>query len=123
MCSSDLGSTSVTTDDLKLVLSQMPTNKPVILIEAPNVDTPVLLGDGVLCLRSPIFRYFPMSSGGTGSCQYGPGIAAYANSHFGPAGQIAPGTSFGFQGWFRDPFGPCSTGMNLTNAARVNFTP
>ncbi|HUR29143.1 MAG TPA: hypothetical protein VM509_13220 [Planctomycetota bacterium] len=118
-----LGSTSVTTDDLTLSMTQMPLNKPAILIMAPNVGTAAILGDGQLCLRSPIFRYFPLNSGSAGSILYGPGLVGYSTSHFGPLGQITSGSTFGFQCWYRDPFGPCSTGMNLSNAARINFLP
>ena len=30
---------------------------------------------------------------------------------------------FAFQGWYRDPSGPCDTGFNLTNALDVVFEP
>ncbi|HTF89861.1 MAG TPA: hypothetical protein VK843_15715, partial [Planctomycetota bacterium] len=120
---SALNSTSVAADDMKLRLTQLPLNKPGILVMSPNVDTPVLLGDGLLCLRSPVYRYFGMNSGPTGSMTFGPGIAGYANTHFPPLGHVTAGSSFGFQGWYRDPFGPCSSGMNLTNAVRINFLP
>jgi hypothetical protein len=38
-------------------------------------------------------------------------------------GHILPGTTFHFQGWYRDPAGPCGTGKNMSNAVRVIFGP
>ena len=118
-----IGSTSVTTDDLKFVMSRLPHNKPGIMIMSPNGDTPVILGDGLLCLKAPIFRYFGLNSGPTGSMTFGPGLVGYANGTFGPLGHVSAGSTFHFQGWFRDQLGPCGTGKNLTNAQRINFLP
>ncbi len=115
------GSTSVATDDMTLQLTQLPLNKPGIIIMSPNATTPMMFGDGVLCLTSPIYRYFGMNSGATGSMTFGPGLIGHANANFPPLGHVAPGSTFYFQGWFRDPPGPCGTGKNLTNAVRINF--
>ena len=72
---------------------------------------------------APVYRYFGMNSGPFGNMSFGPGLINYANTHLPPLGHVAPGSSFHFQGWFRDPFGPCGTGKNLTNAMRINFLP
>ncbi len=117
------GSTSVLLDDMTLDMTRLPLNKPGILIMSPNADTPASFGDGVLCLRAPVFRYFGLNSGPFGNMSFGPGLINYANTHLPPLGHVTPGSSFHFQGWFRDPAGPCGTGKNLTNAMRINFLP
>ena len=58
-----------------------------------------------------------------GALVLGPGIVAYAQANFPPAGQIGPGQTWYFQGWYRDPAGPCGSGFNLTNGIEVTFTP
>ena len=110
-------------DDMTLDMTRLPLNKPGILIMSPNADTPAIFGDGVLCLRAPVYRYFGMNSGPFGNMSFGPGLINYANTHLPPLGHVTPGSSFHFQGWFRDPAGPCGTGKNLTNAMRINFLP
>lgn len=118
-----LGSTSVTTDDMTFRVTHLPLSKPGIIIMAADARTPVALGDGVLCLVPPVYRYFGLNSGPTGTMSFGPGLVGYANSHFPPLGHVTAGSSFHFQSWFRDPAGPCGTGMNLSNAMRINFLP
>ncbi|MBK8178254.1 MAG: hypothetical protein IPK67_05040 [Planctomycetes bacterium] len=117
------GSTSVALDDLQLNLGRLPANKPSIVIMSPNVDTPTIFGDGALCLSAPIYRYFGLSANGSGQVTFGPGLIGWANTHFPPLGNIAPGSTMHFQGWYRDPPGPCGTFKNLTNAVRINFLP
>ena len=36
-------------------------------------------------------------------------------------GHIVPGATWNFQGWYRDPAGPCGTGFNLTNGTSITF--
>ena len=34
---------------------------------------------------------------------------------------IPPGRTWNFQGWYRDPQGPCAGTYNLTNAVQLTF--
>ncbi len=38
-------------------------------------------------------------------------------------GHIDAGETWYFQGWYRDPMGPCGTAFNLSNAIAVTFAP
>jgi hypothetical protein len=54
---------------------------------------------------------------------YGPGLSSQSLVRFGPSGHLAPGTTWAFQTWFRDPAGPCGHLTNLSSAVRATFTP
>jgi len=107
------GSPSVGADDLTLTVSNVPANKSGLLFMAP-VQNELPLGDGKLCGTGGFTRFGVQNSGATGVLGEGPGIAA--------AKGINPGETWNFQGWFRDPAGPCGNGSNTTNAASVTFS-
>lgn len=44
-------------------------------------------------------------------------------STFDAAGHLLPGTTWGFQGWYRGPPGPCWQGLDLSNGLLVTFAP
>jgi hypothetical protein len=118
------GSTSVSSDDLVLATAQLPPNK-LGLAFMGGAPANLPFHDGRLCIgpgNAGIFRYALQSSGSTGSMALGPGIVAQSQS-FPPAGRIHSGSTWFFQTWYRDPAGPCGTGSNLSNAARVTFQP
>jgi hypothetical protein len=120
---STIGTTSVANDDLRLRMTQLPLNKAGILYMSADGHPPIPFGDGAKCPVGPAYRYMGKNSGTTGTITYGPGLAALSSVHFPLPGHILAGRTFHFQGWYRDPTGPCGSGMNLTNAVRVNFTP
>ena len=63
------------------------------------------------------------SSGSAGTITLGPGVVGYASSNFGASGQILSGWTWVFQGWFRDPQGPCGGAFSLSNGMKVTFGP
>ncbi len=83
-------------------------------------------GDGFRCVGSGgvgLFRYKPPhSSGSAGMLTLGPGIVARSQS-FPMSGHIDAGETWYFQGWYRDPLGPCGTAFNLSSALAVTFAP
>jgi hypothetical protein len=85
----------------------------------------VTFGSGQRCVGSGgqgIYRYPIRFSGSGGTFTEGPGIVAFTDSHFAANGRIDPGDTWYFQGWYRDPLGPCGT-FNLSNAVHVTFQP
>jgi len=119
------GSASVADDDLVLSASQLPPDQPgIFFMGGSALELP--FGDGKRCVgagASGIFRYLPPAfSGPTGTITLGPGIVLRSQG-FAAAGRIDAGETWYFQGWFRDPAGPCGTAFNLTNGLALIFAP
>ncbi len=122
---SSSGSASASADDLVLTVSNVPPNQFGILFMGGDqvVDRPPF-GDGLLCVAPvPVFCRFPVqNSGSSGVMTEGPGIVAFSQT-LQPACHIDPGDTWYFQGWYRDPQGPCGGLFNLSNALSVTFAP
>ncbi len=117
------GSTSVGLDDLVLTTTQLPTFKQLLLMVSANIVAPLPFYDGRRCLVSPISRIGPKNSGPLGNVSFGPGLSAYSIANFPAVNWILPGTTFGFQTWYRDPTGPCGSGANVSSAVAASFVP
>jgi hypothetical protein len=117
------GTTSVTLDDLSLVAIDLPPNTLARYYMGQPMGT-FPFGAGVICVGSggySTFRFPVANTGPHGVLQLGPGIAELANTSFGVPDLIAPGTFWAFQGWYRDPSGPCGATVNTTEAMGVMF--
>lgn len=123
------GSTSTTTDDLRLVATRLPLGTFGVLYAGTSA-TQAPFGDGFRCVQpgppgSPAgagFLRFPIQNSGVGGAfQEGPGIAAWSLTAPGGFGAILPGSVWHFQAYYRNPAGPCGQGWNLTNALSVTF--
>ena len=57
----------------------------------------------------------------SGSFSVGPGLGQIAATSF--QTPIAAGSTWVFQAWYRDPFGPCGGGSNFSSTAQVTFQP
>lgn len=118
------GSASVAADDLKLCAAGLPpVGIGLVFMGRDAIQMP--FGNGELCVWDPVgpFR-FPVRTAVNSVLREGPGILAYASSHFpGAAGNIDPGDTWRFQAWIRDPNGPCGAPYNTTNAVEVQFAP
>lgn len=111
------GSTSVGLDDLNLTIYDMPTQHlGLIYMGTALASNPFVFGDGLRCASGVLTRFAPQSSGAAGTFTLST-PAASSN------GKIQPGTTWVFQGWYRDPTGPCGGGTNQSNALRVQFVP
>ena len=117
------GTTSVGADNLVLAATQLPAFQFGVLFMGPTNVAPVPFVDGLRCVAPPIYRYALQTSGAGGVMTYGPGLVAYTVGNFPPAGWITPGSTWHFQVWYRDPFGPCAQGSNVTNAIQALFGP
>ena len=119
------GSTSVTADDLEVVIYDIPQNKPGRFYMG-QVQNSLPFGDGMLCVGAggyPIFRLQVDFSGADGVLRMGPGLVSYVQNNLGAAAQIQPGSTWHFQAWYRDKFGPCGSAFNTSSAYTVSFTP
>ena len=113
---STTGSTSITNNDLGLVVTQAPAGKPGLFFFGPNqIQFP--FGDGFRCVGGSIKRMGVVISSGAGVFQ------KTLNQTSLPGGAtIDAGQTVNFQCWYRDPsFG--TAGFNLSNAASVFFCP
>lgn len=120
------GTNSVAIDDLVIGLTGMKPNQfGLVFMGGGQADGP--FGDGLLCVaaRGVNLNRFPVrQSDGSGAFAEGPGLVAYSGANFPLSGHIAAGTTFFFQGWYRDPGGPCGvSNFNLSNALAVRFVP
>ena len=120
------GTASVTSDDLQVVATQLPTNTAVLFLLA-NTFRRVEFMDGLLCIGGPmskIYRLPPiMNSGSDGTATYGPGLVAASNTPMVPiTGGIHAGETWYLQAYFRD-MGSCANGANTSNAISVTFEP
>lgn len=116
------GSTSVANDDLVLLGAQMPSNVNQIVFMGASGAAPTPFGAGLRCIASPTYRFPLGSSNGAGAFTLGPGLSALSQTRFPASGWLAPGSTWRFQAWFRDPAGPCAT-ANLTNGLALALTP
>ena len=86
---------------------------------------PMPFGAGLLCVDpgpAQFCRFPVQNSGPTGTMTEGPGIVAFSLT-LQSLCHIAPGQTWNFQAWYRDPQGPCGLFFNLSNAIAVTFTP
>ena len=118
-------SSSVAADDLVLTATGLPTNNfGIVFMGATQALLP--FGNGILCVDVGglgVFRFPVHNTGAVGSVVEGPGLVAYSQANFGVFGTITPGQTWNFQGWYRDPGGPCGSTFNLSNGLAVTFGP
>jgi len=123
---SSSGSASASADDLVLTVSNVPPNQfGILFMGGSQVVDRIPFGDGLLCVSSVpgVFcRFLVQNSGSSGVMTEGPGIVAFSQT-LQPACHIDPGDTWYFQGWYRDPQGPCGGLFNLSNAVSVTFAP
>jgi hypothetical protein len=120
-----IGTTSLGADDLVLTSFNMPADSATFLLYGAGADRRPF-GDGVLCVSSGskgLYRFPVESTGAVGTATLGPGIAAQIATTFPLSGWLQPGDTWYFQRWYRDPEGPCGSGVNLTNGLKLTFTP
>lgn len=117
------GTADVGLDDLTLTVAGIVPNQ-FGLIFLGELNTSVTTGDGIRCVGAGpngLWRFPVQQADGSGSFQL-TGVVA-ASQNFGATGWIDAGETWSFQGWFRDPNGPCGGGSNFTNAMTVTFEP
>lgn len=117
------GSASVSLDNLELRVEGMPPSTSALIFMG-GAGSSVLLGDGVRCVAAgpaSLCRFPVRTADSAGQASWTQLVATAAGG--GPACTIAAGSTWYFQGWYRDVNGPCGTGFNLSSAQSVLFTP
>jgi hypothetical protein len=113
------GSGSLAADDLRLQAFDLPQHQVAVLaIGTHAVAMP--FGDGRLCVWGNVVHAIAETTGARGQVEWDPGVAGLAAALGAP---IQPGELRHLQLFYRDPAGPCGSGINLTNAVRVDFKP
>jgi len=120
------GTNGFFSDDLILgVAGIQPNQFGLVFMGGAQVSGP--FGDGLLCVGQgavSLNRFPVRQADGGGAFTEGPGLVAFSLANFPGAGHIVPGTTYFFQGWYRNPGGPCGgSNFNLTNALAVRFVP
>jgi YVTN family beta-propeller protein len=116
------GSASVSADDLFLAMAPIPVNEFGLFFTGTGAIGPFPFGDGLRCVGGSVFRFPILNAGSAGTIGFGP-VVGFSNSVFGPGGQISVGSTWNYQGWYRDPNGACSSSFNLTNGMAITYGP
>ena len=114
------GSFAVAANDLVLHAGPAPIGQPGIFVYGPESDV-VLLGDGILCVGGGalgIARLPIEFVDGAGQLMHPLDVQAPPTAAF----AIAPGSTWVFQAWFRDPAAG-GTGFNLSDGLEITFLP
>ena len=101
-----------------MTVAKCPPNQPGLFILG-KFQTQVPFGEGWLCLTGGVQRLLPavfLNAAGAGSFQ-----VDFTDSNS-PANQIAPGSDWQFQFWYRDPQ-IVGAGFNLSNGLSAHFCP
>lgn len=116
------GSSSVAKANLSLSIRPLKPNEFGIVFMASNAIGPFAFGDGLRCAGGTLWRFGLSNSGPSGVITL-PDVIGFAAANFGVTGQFSAGQTWNFQGWYRDPGGPCNSSFNLTQAKTITFTP
>lgn len=123
------GGTSVANNDLSLQLTNLPLQEFATIIVGNSTVTCSPYGDGLLGVGPGppnAFLHFPIGNSGlAGSLATGSGVAQSLAGMLAQPPMMLIGTTWRFQGIYRDqPLGmsPCGTGFNLSNVVEVQFS-
>ena len=115
------GSASVAANDLDLLVTGAVPGTSGIFFYGPQ-RAAVPFGDGLRCVGGGFVRISPpVVADPLGAV--GRALDYTAPPMGGGAGQVAPGVTWNFQYWYRDPAGPGGSGFNLSDALAVAFCP
>lgn len=109
------GSSSLAANDLIVTVGDLPPGVTVLLYYGTaqaNGGAGFQSADGLRCAGGSITRLSTRSAIG-GAAQWGPGFLP----------PTTPAQSLHFQGWYRNPTGPCGLGWNFTNGRSIAITP
>ena len=110
------GLASVASDDLDLLLSGMPPGN-IGLVYLGEAKAQLPFGDGLRCVGAGALGLIRLPAGAASA-----GGSLGSTAVISTAGLTA-GSSWNFQGWYRDPGGLCGSGYNLSNALSIVIIP
>ncbi len=111
------GHASLAANDLLLNADHLPASRPGLFI-ASSTQGQAPFGNGVLCLGGQIQRLLPVQFSSPSGV-----LASALDVTQGPwPTLIHPGTTWNFQGWFRDPAAG-GAGFNFSDGLSVTFLP
>jgi hypothetical protein len=116
---SSAGSVSLSQNDFHLAAEGLPPGKLGKFFYGPS-SLQLPFGNGTLCVGGTVFRLDPVLATTLGNGFDWLDFTELPASS--GAGQIAPGSTWNFQYWYRDPDAG-GANLNLTNALRVTFCP
>ena len=108
------GSASVGADDAVLTISNLPPNQFAIAFASTGSNT-VAFGDGLFCGSGGVQIRYPVQNAGA--------LGVIVQGNLASLAGLAPGQSIRFQGWYRDPQGPCGSAVNLSSGIIASFVP
>jgi len=111
------GGASVAANSLVLSAEPVPASVFGIFFYGPN-QTLAAFGDGFRCVGGSLQRFPAENSGPGGLLTHAVDYAGVTN----PANLITPGSTWNFQGWFRD-VAAGGTGFNLSDGLQITFLP
>lgn len=108
---------------LDLFVQSLPPSTTTVVFMGHAAAPPTPLGDGLLCIGSgtglSLYR-FPVRSA-TNAGHVRETDVVLTSQSFAPGGRITVGSTWHFQAWYRNPFGPCGTGSNTSNGLQITF--
>lgn len=115
-------STYACVDQVTLYLGGLqPGSTSLVFMGGAADATP--FGDGLQCVGPGtvgVYRFAPHTASWLGEVVEDSLVAQ--SQAFAPPGRISAGSTWYFQGWYRDPAGPCGSGFNLSNGVTVAFS-
>jgi hypothetical protein len=110
------GSNGLAANDIVIVVGGVRAGASGLIFAGPNRIAPPF-GDGLRCVGGATFRYPVRASNGAGQITYGPNFVTSVPR----ASVMTVGSTWNYQGWFRDNAGPCGSGFNTSNAISVTW--
>lgn len=112
--------TSIAKADFRVRMHQAPPTVPAVFFYGPN-QASAPFNDGFLCVSGSLQRLSPVATNAAGTAILDLDFTSPPIST-GPSA-ITPGSTWHFQGWYRDITGPGGSGSNTSNALTVTFAP
>lgn len=110
-----IGSTSLADDRLLLIARNLPNNTFCVFFQGTTPIQASIPG-GILCIGQPLYRHLPVQANGSSAS-----FLLVPSAPPTPAATITAGSTWRFQGWFRD--GGTSPMWGFTDSLKFQFTP
>jgi len=110
------GTSSVINDDMTLLASPIVPGQFGVFFMGSATIGPFPFGDGLRCAGGTVRRFSVTAADASGTLSFGPGVVGTFPT------LLVPFSTWHFQGWYRDPGGPCGSSFNLTDRLTVTFT-